>query len=56
MYVIRDSEAGNLLDEREEYLDAVMTVEAYENQDFQEGNYEPGFYEIFDTNTGKVVS
>lgn len=56
MYEIRDTEEHVVIKKCEKYLEAVATVEDYERQMFERGSFYPGYFEIFDTGTGKVVS
>lgn len=45
-YVIRDREAGNVIDKFDTFEEAKRTLEEYENSDRLEGIYEENFYEI----------
>lgn len=45
-YIIRDREAGNIIEAVDTYEEAIKTVEAYEEEDRNNGNYTPNFYEI----------
>lgn len=49
MYIIRDREAGNVIDCAETWAAAVKLVKAYEDEDKRDGTYTPDFYEIVDT-------
>lgn len=46
MYIIRDREAGNFIDEFENLEEAKKALAEYEETDKREGNYTPDFYEI----------
>lgn len=48
-YVIRDREAGNIIDSYETKEEAKRKLDYFEYIDKQEGIYEPNFYEIYDT-------
>lgn len=45
-YVIRDREAGNVIDEFNTLEEAENMIDIYEAQDIEEGTYTPDFYEI----------
>lgn len=45
-YIIRDREAGNIIDEFDTMEEAVETLEQYEAEDKKDGTYEEDFYEI----------
>ena len=45
-FQIRDSEAGNLIVEFDTYEEAKSQLKAFEEEDEEEGNYSPDFYEI----------
>ena len=45
-YIVRDKEAGNVIDFCDTETDAEQLVQKYEQQDKDEGNYTPNFYEI----------
>jgi len=46
MYIIRDREAGNIIEECATIEEAKTTLAAYEEEDRKDGCYEPDFYEI----------
>lgn len=46
MYVIRDREAGNVIDSFNTLEEAQMELARYEESDKQDGIYEENFYEI----------
>ena len=50
MFVIRDREAGNVIDTLATYKEAVEMLNAYEESDKAEGIYEENFYEIAEQN------
>ena len=45
-HVIRDREAGNVIDEFTDYGSAHAELEKYEAADKRDGTYVPDFYEI----------
>lgn len=45
-YVIRDREAGNVIDKFNTLEDAQIELARYEENDKMDGIYEPDFYEI----------
>jgi hypothetical protein len=47
-YIIRDREAGNIIEEVATLQEAEAIVESYEAQDEEEGIYEDNFYEILE--------
>ncbi len=46
MYVIRDREAGNIIDKFSTYEEAQQALNQYEKEDKEDGIYTPDFYEI----------
>lgn len=46
MFIIRDREAGNVIDEFKTYDEALDRLWAYEEEDKADGNYTEDFYEI----------
>lgn len=48
-YVIRDREAGNIIEQTDSIIEAVRLIKNYYKQDEKDGNYVEGFYEIYDT-------
>ena len=48
-YLTRDREAGNVIDEFATLDEARKAIEAYEEQDKQDGTYTKDFYEIYDS-------
>ena len=46
MYIIRDKEAGNIIDRFFTFKDAENALEEYETADKADGTYTPDFYEI----------
>lgn len=54
-YVIRDREAGNIIDERETLEAAKEVLVEYEEQDKADGTYTENFYEIYDTVNEETV-
>lgn len=54
-YITRDSEAGNVIDEFATLEEARAAIERYEAEDKKDGNYEPGFYEIYNAETEEIV-
>lgn len=45
-WVIRDREAGNIIDCFISEVDAKITLKSYEQQDYRDGVYTPNFYEV----------
>lgn len=45
-YVVRDREAGNVIEYAKDYVAAVNLIAKYEEQDKADGTYTPNFYEI----------
>lgn len=45
-YIVRDAEAGNVIEEFDTMEEAETALEEYEAQDKAEGTYEEGFYEV----------
>lgn len=45
-WVIRDREAGNIIDYFASEVDANTTLKSYEQQDYRDGVYTPDFYEV----------
>jgi hypothetical protein len=46
MIVVRDREAGNLIDEVKSIEEGKARIEEYEKKDKEDGTYEPDFYEV----------
>lgn len=46
MLVVRDKEAGNIIEQVATMEEGLEVIEKYENWDLLEGNYEPEFYEV----------
>lgn len=46
MLVVRDREAGNIMDEVESLEEGQKVIEQFEAEDRENGNYEPDFYEV----------
>lgn len=47
-YIIRDSEAGNVIEECDSLKEAKKILSKYEQTDREENTYTEGFYEIYD--------
>ena len=45
-HLIRDREAGNVIDKFTSFLEAEKELKKYEDNDREEGTYTPDFYEI----------
>lgn len=45
-YIIRDKEAGNVIEELKSLKEALKRLEEYEKEDKKDGIYEEDFYEI----------
>ena len=54
-YVIRDREAGNVIDKFETLDDARKTLADYEENDKKVGTFEEDFYEIYDSENDEIV-
>ena len=48
MYIIRDREGGNTMDEFETYEEAKNKLNEWEAEDKAHGEYAPDFYEIYE--------
>lgn len=46
MYIIRDKEAGNIIEQFNSYEEAQTQLEEYEQTDRCEGTYTADFYEV----------
>ena len=54
-FVIRDREAGNVIEECTKIDTARKLLDLFENQDKADGTYEKDFYEIYDTEKEEIV-
>lgn len=54
-YVIRDREAGNVIEECTKIDTARKLLDLFENQDKADGTYTKDFYEIYDTEKEETV-
>lgn len=54
-YIIRDREAGNVIDYFSTLAEARKAIEAYERSDKTEDIYEENFYEIYDSRAEEIV-
>ena len=45
-YIVRDREAGNIIESNLAYSEALSYVQEAERQDKKDGIYEPDFYEV----------
>lgn len=54
-YVIRDSEAGNEIEDFDTLDEAKITLDEYERIDKEEGTYTEDFYEIYDKENEEIV-
>lgn len=54
-YVIRDRQAGNLIDEYNDKDKAIYTLNLFESEDLVDGIYEANFYEVYDTINEEVI-
>lgn len=45
-WIVRDREAGNVIDWFDTEEEAISEIERFEAEDKSEGQFEPGFYEI----------
>lgn len=55
-FVVRDKEAGNILDSFSELLTAQDWVQYSENWDKKVGTYTPDFYEVYDNELKEIIS
>ena len=53
--VIRDREAGNVIEHFNTVEEAKKTLERYEQDDRKDGSYTEDFYEIYDLDTNTVL-
>ena len=54
-YVIRDSEAGNEIEECDSLKEVKKILSEYEQIDREENTYTEGFYEIYDRENEEIV-
>lgn len=54
-YCTRDAEAGNIIDFFSNLKDAQKAIEQYEEEDKSNGDFTPGFYEIYNQDTEEIV-
>lgn len=54
-FVIRDREAGNIIDYFSTLKEAEAMLDEYEHQDKLDGVYTEDFYEIYDIEEGKII-
>lgn len=54
-YVIRDSEAGNEIEDFDTLDEAKLTLDEYERIDKEEGTYTEDFYEIYDKENEIII-
>lgn len=54
-YVIRDSEAGNEIEECDLLKEAKKILSKYEQTDREENTYTEGFYEIYDKENKEII-
>lgn len=54
-FVIRDREAGNIIDYFNTLKEAKAMLDEYERQDKLDGVYINEFYEIYDIETKKII-
>lgn len=47
MFVVRDREAGNIIEYCGTYEEAKKLITQYEEEDMNDNIFEPNFYEIF---------
>lgn len=46
MIVIRDREAGNIIEKVQSFEEGLETIRQYEDEDKSDGTYEENFYEV----------
>ena len=54
-YIIRDREAGNIIEQFSTIEEAKKKLKEYENADKSEGIYTENFYEIYDTKKEEIL-
>lgn len=54
-FIIRDKEAGNIIDSFSTLDEAKRELAKYEHQDKKEGSYEADFYEIYDSQIESII-
>lgn len=52
-YIIRDKEAGNVIEQTLTIEKARNIVRIYEKQDYEDGTYTPDFYEIIEVSNAE---
>lgn len=55
MYITRDKEAGNIIDEFATLEEAREALKGYVEEDKKDNTYTPDFYEIFDSQTEQII-
>lgn len=54
-YIVRDRQAGNEIERFDNLIDALNEVKEYYFNDKRDGNFEPNFYEIYDTDNEEII-
>ncbi|MBP3801065.1 MAG: hypothetical protein J6I85_03405 [Clostridia bacterium] len=54
-FIIRDREAGNIIDSFDTFNEAEKKLKSYEEEDKKENIYSENFYEIYDSKLDKAV-
>ena len=55
MYIIRDHESGNVIDEYRSLDNARRQLRAFIQDDIDNGIYTPNFYEIYDDAAREII-
>lgn len=54
-YIVRDAEAGNVIEKAETMEEALDIIACYEEYDKAEGTYTPNFYEVVEAEVEQVL-
>lgn len=55
IFATRDADTGTTINTFATFEEAERAVAQYENDDIEEGTYEDGFYEVYNTETEEAV-
>ena len=55
-FIVRDSTAGNVIEDFNSLEEAKKCIELFEIQDKKDGIYVPDFYEIYDAEKEEIIS
>ena len=53
MFIVRDREAGNVIEKVDTLAQAYALIAVFEADDIADGIYEPNFYEVYETEEGE---